>query len=386
MNNRIYTAEYTLLFSCINHFVDSLVKLELYDSIIEDDFLTLIERHRIAPVIYHVLKSKEIVSSQGLQKLKHLVELNLFRSMSAKREMISFLKFSISADHKLLFLKGLILSEMYYGDISLRHTMDLDVWVEIDSVEASISYLNHCGYVSSPEWSKLSDKQKCYFKKAFHDLSFSHRTDNSRIPIELHWRLREGNGHFTYDPDKEWEKMQQISFGNNTIHAMNEIDLFLYLTVHGTEHAWFRLKWLVDLPVLISKSNLDWKIVIDRAIFLKCEKHLYITILLLNTLLGFEIPRAFHSMNVDGEYRSSVDYIVDRIVSDQHFNANDMERWKTLAFNRKLAESGNNDMRFLLKYFTNPNDWKTLKLPDSIFFLYFPLRPFLFLYRRLFRS
>ena len=75
-------------------------------------------------------------------------------------------------------------------------------------------------------------------------------------------------------------------------------------------------------------------------------------------------------------------YINGAIASSSLFNDNDTNRLAHLRFMRSLSRKKIN-WALILKYLTSPQDWKLLPLPSSLFFLYFPLRPFLFLWRRI---
>ena len=79
----------------------------------------------------------------------------------------------------------------------------------------------------------------------------------------------------------------------------------------------------------------------------------------------------------------SLDFIYESILSETTFNENDSNRIKYLGYSISQSKNGIFNTQLLMKYLTGPSDWKLLPLPEKLFFLYFPLRPFLLLWRRL---
>jgi hypothetical protein len=84
-------------------------------------------------------------------------------------------------------------------------------------------------------------------------------------------------------------------------------------------------------------------------------------------------------------YTTQLRYIHAAIASSTVFSDNDANRIAYLKYMSSLSRKKINGA-FILKYLTSPNDWKLVPLPPSLFFLYFPLRPFLILWRRIFEK
>jgi hypothetical protein len=166
---------------------------------------------------------------------------------------------------------------------------------------------------------------------------------------------------------------------------MDEVDNFLYLCTHGTEHGWFRLKWLFDLPQIMDRVQFDWNQVRERAIMLDCLDHLEITMLVLESILNEPIPEVINVHLHASKYTAQLKYIHGAIASSSVFNDNDANRMAYLKYMASLSRRKIN-WALILKYLTSPQDWKILPLPSSLFFLYFPLRPFLILWRRIFEK
>lgn len=383
------TPEFKLLLSCAslkvgaNHL--SAEKVILNDKINDDSFIQLVDRHAVAPLVHHTLKSVIGVSDQLISRINQRVKRNQLISLSAM-SMIVRLQKKMDADQlKGVFLKGIPLAAMYYGDIALRESMDIDLWVEKKGFGIVSKYLTTLGYRSCLALSKLNKRQIKYKFKTDHHLLFV--TDDPALPpiIELHWKINDRFGLFTFNPETDFDLTKKYEVAGVTISTFNHIDNFLYLCTHGCEHAWYRLKWLFDLPQLMSSVNYDWEEVQKRAKELNCEDQIKLAFLLLNKLLGYEIPAPLRTNKINSSLKSQRSYIEHCIYYKGQYCDTNREKWMNFRYSLSRNKKGIFNPSLLLRYLTSENDWKFLKLPEELFFLYFPLRPFLLIFRRVFQ-
>lgn len=385
----ISSPEFKLLLTCAKvnaSTYDIAVREKLFlEEIDERQFNSLVIRHRIAPLVYSHLRNSSSISDELKLQLKQQADDNAIKSLSSKQMIISLQHLLHSNQVNGLFLKGIPIAEQYYGDISLRHTLDIDVWVEASGLDTVAAFLKSKGYVSSPDWSTLTPRQINYFKKTNHDLSFIPSHGLILPLIELHWKIRGPLGSFTLDPAIDFSMLSKQQIGNEEISVFNPLDNFLYLCTHGTEHAWFRLKWLFDLPNILSKVNFNWPDVLARAKALDCSDHLCITFALLNDLFNIEIPEEIKRVSSKLKITHALDSIYRSMASMSTVNADDENRLSHLKYRLSQNKKGLFNWGLILTYLTSPNDWKLLPLPNYLFFLYFPLRPFLMVWRRVVR-
>lgn len=337
------------------------------ESINEEFFFALVQRHRVLPIVYYNLQRENRISKDLKEKLKKLAEDNQFNALQSRLMQHRIEKELKRKDLKGFFLKGVKLAELYYGDPGFRHVMDLDCWVEESAIMYLTQWLYEEGYVSVPDVRKLNAKQLAFIKRTDHDIQFLTEKAGLPLVIELHWKLRGSLGGFNLNPDK----------------PMNEVDHFLYLCTHGTEHGWFRLKWLFDLPQIMDRVVFDWVQVRERALVLDCLDHLEITMMVLESILNEPIPEVIKGYLHPSKYAFQIRYIHEAIASSSVFNDNDANRLAYFRYMHSLSRKRINSA-LILKYLSSHNDWKLLPLPPSLFFLYFPLRPFLILWRRIF--
>jgi hypothetical protein len=104
---------------------------------------------------------------------------------------------------------------------------------------------------------------------------------------------------------------------------------------------------------------------------------------LIEQLYGFPKPDPISQIKLSFIDRFRLKYILHQLVYDGHFCDTKKEKilnvLYTISLNKKFILS----KELLYKNLTNITDWLTLQLPESLFFLYFPLRPFIWVYRKL---
>jgi hypothetical protein len=373
MSTSIISPEYKLMLSCCR-VIPGNKELKLREdafaeTIYEEAFWALVLRHRVFPIVFFNLQQEARLSMGLKEKLKQYSENNQRLALQSLLMRHRLQKELDQHGFKGFFLKGVKLSELYYGDPGLRQVMDLDCWVEERAIGHAMEWLYDEGYVSMPDVRRLNNLQFAFVRKTDHDLQFF--TEKPGLPkiIELHWALRGPLGGFNLRPET----------------PMNEVDHFLYLCAHGTEHGWFRLKWLFDLPQIMDRVAFEWDLVRERAIVLDCLDHLEITMMVLEAVLNEPMPAAIMDHLIPSTYTSQLSYIHKAISSATVFNDNDANRLAYLRYMNALSRKKIN-WALILKYMTSPKDWELLPLPSRLFFLYFPLRPFLFLWRWIFEK
>jgi hypothetical protein len=152
--------------------------------------------------------------------------------------------------------------------------------------------------------------------------------------------------------------------------------------VHGTEHAWFRLKWLCDILLIINSREFDWGDVKTRASELNCIAHLSISWLVLNRFFQMKIPNELEVYINANQYLSQIKFVTESVFLDIPYRTSRVGKLKHLLFLSSLNARKLSSINFS-KFLTSHNDWNFIKLPDYFFFMYFFLRPFLWIYRGL---
>jgi hypothetical protein len=149
-------------------------------------------------------------------------------------------------------LKGLPLCMKAYGNLGIRHSKDIDLLVSPKDAKRAADKLQELGYVRLTPRVNITPKQMERWTRHKKDFEFRHATSGNEV--ELHWRpfdnLHLLSNDFPIDPYRRIEIARGLS-----LPALSDRDLMLYLCVHGAQHAWFRLKWIVDIAALSSRLS-----------------------------------------------------------------------------------------------------------------------------------
>lgn len=342
-----------------------------------DLFLKYAMHHRVFPLLYSKIKmfDKEIIPDAVVQYLTEKYKSNTFRMLQLTAEMERISENFIKSGINVLFLKGPVIANLLYGDISLRTSKDLDFIISIKHLKEAEILLIKQGY-------EKKDSQFKFNKLRHRHISFFH--PQKRIEVEIHWRLHPS-------PEKEtkfselWNRKRRSSLNKNPVYYLGDEDLFHYLILHGARHGWNRLRWLIDIQQLC-KKQLDWNQLYLTAKLRKGEHLVGHTLILLSELLNVKITEEMKLFTIGDKTR----YIAQRAI---HFIENpidlqkdvEVEREKNYTFKYLLSLKSTPIQKsiFILSYLLpSQNDAKTLKLNPKIHFLYFMLRPFLILWRK----
>lgn len=215
-----------------------------------DDFTATTRRHRIGGLARNGLSlagldiPPELARQAGAIAVRgHRFAAETFRLHQAFTE----------AALPVAFLKGASLAFALFGDAGLRHGKDIDALIDRRSVAAAWEVLETLGYRRITPPSDLGPRQVEMFLDRSKDSTFFH--SGLQVWVELHWRLNDDPG---LPPAPDPSAWVQSSLGPaGTVATFSDIDLFLYLCVHGSSHGWKRLKWLADIAVWLSSRPMD---------------------------------------------------------------------------------------------------------------------------------
>lgn len=344
-----------------------------------DRFIELARHHRVFPSVNRKLQEigSEAVPAFVAAMFHRDYYRNALQMLGLSGEMEQLAKAFADQGIRALFLKGPVIAADLYGDVSLRTSCDLDMLIPLKELAEAESLLCSLGYEKDDYIATVLND----WKWRHHHTTFIHPV--KKIKVELHWRLNPA-------PSKEpsfgelWSRRRKSSLISRPIYYLGREDLFLFLVSHGARHGWSRLRWLLDIKQLV-QQKIDWPALIR---LLKKNSYLHIggqAIVLAARLLA--VPPREEMKPLLG-------------VRKAHFLAEDsmfyVHRLVNLHSDPVPGEVQRYHGRYLFSMLTAPQkmqyiasflypfpeDAKTLPLPKPLHFLYFPLRPILWTWRK----
>ncbi|EIT86524.1 hypothetical protein A374_03099 [Fictibacillus macauensis ZFHKF-1] len=342
-------------------------------------WLTMTLHHRLFPVVYSQLRAIQFkgIPDEIQATLNKHYQKNVFRMLALSAEMSRIQALFDEHNIRVLSLKGPVLGIDLYGDMSLRSSSDLDVMVSLRDLVKVEHLLEEQGYVKDEYiQSVLND-----WKWRHHHFTYLH--PDRQVKVEVHWRLNPGPGK---EPTFEalWQRKRTLSNSSGELHVLSREDLFLFLITHGARHGWSRLRWLHDIDRLV-RQGFQWdeatallkkysfEDLAGQALLL-CEK-------IFNTPLPSPLKQLCQSKRAFFLAQATVFYLERRVNLHQEPVPEDIASYHKVY----LRQIMNREQRLLyVVSVVHPfyTDVETLPLPKQLHFLYFPLRPFLFLWRK----
>lgn len=292
-----------------------------------------------------------------------------------------------------LSIKGPLLGMEVYGIPDLRYSVDLDILVEPERMETAKKRMIQMGFREwqreervfdmSPKRSKVRELEKD--KEEKHEVFIK-----NDMRVELHY---EADTHWNAIFPTLWNKRREKTLLGKTIYCLDEYDNLAYLICHAAGHSFNRLNWLVEIAELFKKESIDYDVLYDNMVEKGVGELLLSTLILLYRIPAICLPdisNAYFTFtqtdnDIQIKYKKTIrreirlgikiaDIVGRHLMSDiDRFTMTNKQYPYLLPRNgvrqRKSA---------YIKSLFQPceADLNLVDLPDSLFFLYYIIRPF----------
>lgn len=353
---------------------------ELLQGVNWNQLIELARHHRVFPYINRKLQGLKSSDIPGFvtQMFQRDYYRNTLLMLTLSGEMEKLATLFTERHIRTLFLKGPVIAADLYGDVSLRTSSDLDILIPIQDLERTEELLESTGYEKNDYITTVLND----WKWRHHHSTFYH--PDKKIKVEVHWRL---NPFPSKEPsfEKLWSRRRKSALISRPIYYLGREDLFMFLVSHGARHGWSRLRWLLDIKQLMNQK-MDWQ---RLTILLRKHQYLHLgsqALVLAARLLAAPLHEEMKPLLASrkGEWlaEDAMFYIQRMVNLHSPPIPREVEQYhqkylfSLLTFRQKLL--------FLASFmFPYPEDAEMLRLPKSLHFLYFPLRPVLWAWRRL---
>lgn len=346
--------------------------------------ISLANQHGILPLVYKAIK--KIVEEDSSRSFLHakrltpnaeiLTELKAhYMSISQKNmlmsaELIRIMKLLEANNIEALAFKGPVLSQMAYGDITLRQFGDLDVLVKKEDIYKIDTFLKQESY---DRLLALTPVQENIWIKYAHDLGLIHKGKGTHF--EMHWSFLDEDYPMQVDLDDFWKETQKVDLNRNrnSLATFSNENLLLYLCIHGSKHLWERIEWIKDIDLLIQTQTIEWNTVMEKIKGSGFEKMVYLGLSLTASLFKTSLPIIIQN--------EIVKYPQINVVSTFIFETwstpkSTFQKTKTML---KLFPGIKEQLLYLHKIILKPsfNEYWFIDLPKGMYWAYYLVRPYL---------
>ena len=325
----------------------------------------VLERARIFevfPLLYASLRTLDFpgVPDPVRSEWTTIFRFNAIRNELLAIELASILRLLADAGVPVMPLKGIGLAESLYGDAALRACSDLDILIPTENVVQAFHLLLSSGYEPEFTQPRLLHLVARYGRGCTMMTPQNHMCSYA---LELHCGLVWGGPLERELLEEIWSDAARKSFCGVPTFALSAEWEFLYLAVHASRHGGPSLKWLIDLDRLCSRGAIDWEKVSEKAKWLGWEEAVRSCLAACAALFDTPINPAFglKAPRGSGAPRPVGFPSVSEIL-----------------FSLRLLKTPARRLHYLAIHLFIPTlaDCEFLPLPDSLFFLYYALRPF----------
>jgi len=351
-------------------------------------FLSLVFMHGVQPQVYATFRKfahdrVPKIIFEKLREQKILVSQNmLYFSAELMRLLQLFTRNGIDS----IPLKGIALSLQLYGDPGMRSSSDIDIMVKPHDLDRTCQILEAEGYQCAVFGQKMTKRQKEYVRKNFYHIEYYNL--EKRLCVELHWAF--GSLWLPEQTSLVWRNLKPFDWMGTSINIIDDNFLLLILCDHGVRHRFCCLKWLSDIVKLISGSSvINWEKLIEISESLDLNRTLAHSGLIIYWVYGIPLPDRLQSLikndKTSAKISSKVFELLTSNVAGSVFSGSRLGGLG-LAWQIKRIRPSIPLYRLFKSNLLHPIDFQFIRLPDFLFWLYYPLRPLLGLWRLYFRK
>jgi putative nucleotidyltransferase-like protein len=331
-----------------------------------DAVLQLADQHGVSSLLHQNLsRLGDSVPSAVQATLRQRHETNVLKSLFLARELICVLDHLDAFGVEVIPYKGIVMSEVYYGDMALRQSGDMDLFVherDVARIKNAVRDLGYTARVPIPQ-----NAERAYVASGY-ECTFDHPLGKNLL--ELQWALQPRFYAVDFDMEGMLGRALSVTVAGRAVKTPSPEDLLLVLSVHAAKHVWGRLIWLCDIAQILKLETLNWDRIESRARALGIERILHITLLLANRFLKSPMPAPIEkAIEADAAARTFTDEIAVSVAAGVSYEEEQISYFRLMM---RLRERPMDRLRFLtrLTFTPGPGEWEAVRLPKPLFPLY----------------
>jgi len=329
--------------------------------------LRLADHHGVSSLLYQSLFSigDSAAPTEVLQSLRRRHDINVHKCLFLTRELVHVLDNLDALGIEVMPYKGVVLSQILYGDMALRQSGDMDLLLHARDLPRTKKKASELGYTANLTLSEAAERA---YMRSGYECTFDHA--RGRNLLELQWALQPKFYSVDFDLTGVFSRAMTVSVAGRQAKTPSPEDLLLILSLHAAKHVWGRLIWLCDIAQITKRPDVNWDWINSQAKALGIERIMHVTLLLAKSLLGAGIPSSPNSTLLsDAASHTLADSIRVEMANGVSCNAESLDYfWLMMRLRERRADR----LRFLrrLTFTPGPGEWEAIQLPAGLFPLY----------------
>jgi hypothetical protein len=343
---------------------------ELVESGLDWTFVVqLARRHKVVPLLQRSLTRvcKDRVPTAVAQELQALYAHHVATNMLLASFLPRLIASLEAQQIRVIPFKGLDVAIRVYGNLSLRHVGDVDLFAAEHDYQRAIDVLSGLGYrqISDHGWETVL-------------------VDSSgRVKVDLHRAISPPELEIGIDFARWRERAARMDLGGGSVPTLSLEDLLIVLCIQIAKDGWAgrcELKKICDVAELVSSDpTFDFDSTIAAAEQIGCRRALYLGLKAARDLRGVQLPAQVSArVDEEPEMPALFQHLCDGFATnagERTVTTDAMER-----FALQLRERWRDRMRprvRRMRQMTTPNerDRSIVALPSRLEAVYFLIRP-----------
>ncbi len=332
-----------------------------------DSFLELAGSHGLTAVAARVLRTHTAELPADFQRTLAQAERRAVQQSLRLTEVLGEVAGVMEAQGiRALAYKGPVLSAQLFREAALREAVDLDVLVSPRDVWQAVEAMSGIGFRPLRPYPPSAQGQLIRYRAEFGLM----RDD---LLLEVQWRLAPQYFATPFDFDRAWDRRTECALGGRKIATLGAEDNLFALCIHGSKHHWERLKWVLDLDLMIRRHpDLPWASVISGAARTGTLRLVLASLRTSHALLGTPLPGELEErLAADALARAASGNFIEDLKIARKFSEAYHHRTMLALRERRLDQ-----LRYLtrLSYQPTESEWDAFSLPLGFQWIYYLAR------------
>ena len=310
-----------------------------------------------------------------INKFRGIFLANAARNEFLAQELVKINRLLEDNGIEVLNWKGPTLALQAYGDLSLRQFQDIDTLVKKEDLEKAKAVLLENGF---------SDITPTRLPGDSAGRGYEFRNEKKRYELEVEEKLLFGRAIMAYNYEQLFQEAASTNIDKTNISSLKTIDNLFFLSFHGTKHLWFRLRWLADIIALYDSNRNTIISDLEKSVQQQiCKFCIYLAHTEFMLPITEEDKQNLEFDNTLVNIGNEIHKGIQASRTNYHRNNYKKVKYFSQLLDGKelqelfLTESKNYSIWNNLKRKITPNqiDYNYIRLPKTLWFLYFAIRP-----------
>lgn len=335
---------------------------------------TIARIHQLRPVAFKVLYKFHIpkdIKDKLQANCTHIAMHNLEHARELTRIFETLNNSGVTA----IPYKGSVFCVEYYKDLGLREFSDIDFLINLDLKDLSTikKSFEQAGYIDK---SNVPEEFKATLFRYTREYYFDKYEEGKRqFHTEFHWATASQVFDFpTPLPNSLlFRDLKESNICGKQVKVLSDTHHFIAMaTHHGLNQRWGLIKYMMDFAMIVKNGkDLNWQEITTISKKYGFNKAVNIGLYIADELLGIK-PAVTYKAPADAHA-----YLIELLDS---LNKSRKDTSSVLLLNLKIKDNLGDKLKMIYKYISysaTPSilDYKFLKLPKGLYFLYLFVKP-----------